>query len=432
MAGSSGGNRDRRNNRGRKVAPVIEMMAVELPQEPERAAEAAVHGAPPEQPVQVPPAAVADAAAGSPEAEPAVEPVRPAEPRPEPHRPDIITAPPEPAEKPGYVLPLAVAGLVGAILGAVAGTVVPGFFAGPAPVDAGRVQRLEQGLATLQQRPVPSSAPSNAAELQALGQKLGAIEAELGRRADALDRKIAAIPPPQPAAPVPAGPAVDLRPLAERIGALDRAVLALDHKAEAARVVAVEGIRLIEPQLRELTARVNLAAQRAETITAAPLYSAAEALRQALQRGAAFSAEITALEALGVKPDQLAGLKAAAAQGVPTAQQLAAAFQPLAMAVAKAGQQPSGGLQALFDSVVRTRATGSGAADTPDGLVSAIENALKSGDVAGALAAWGKLPEASRKASEAWAASAQQREAAWKAAADIRESALATLRKAAP
>jgi hypothetical protein len=102
------------------------------------------------------------------------------------------------------------------------------------------------------------------------------------------------------------------------------------------------------------------------------------------------------------------------------------------MDVARAGQPAATGLQAVIDSVVRTRAAGPGAADAPDGLVAQIEAALRRGDVAGALAAWGKLPEPSKKLSEVWAASAGQREAAMKAAADLQAAALAALRKAAP
>jgi hypothetical protein len=220
--------------------------------------------------------------------------------------------------------------------------------------------------------------------------------------------------------------------LADRVGALDRALAALDQKAEAARAAAADGLKAVEPQLQQLTSRVAQTAQRVEISVAAPLYSAAEALRQAMQRGAPFGAEVAALEALGVKPEQIASLKALAERGVPSAQQIAGAFQPLAMEAARAGQPAATGLMALLGGIVKSRSTGPGSADSPDGLVAAMEAALRRGDVTAALAAWARLPDASRKATEAWAATAQQREAAWKTANDLRESALAALRKAAP
>ncbi len=427
MAGKSGDTSERRKNRGRRTAPVIEMTAVELPPEPAAAPAAETP------PVELSAAAPAPEPAPPPQAEPtpalepAAETLRTAE---EPAKPDIIMPPPPPPppQERRLALPLAAAGLVGAVFGAAAGVIVPSYFASPPAVDPARILRIEQGLADLARRPAP--APSSAAELQALGQRLGGLESELKTRLEAQDRRIAAVP--APAAPAAPPPAVDLKPLNDRIGALDRAMGALDQKAEAARTAAADGLKAVEPQLQQLAARLNQTAQRVETTAAAPLYTAAEALRQAMQRGGPFTAELSALEALGVRPEQIASLKALAAAGAPTAQQMAAAFQPLAMEVARAGQPAATGLQALLDGVVRTRAVGPGAADTPEGLVSTIEGALRRGDVAGALAAWEKLPGPSRKASEAWAATARQREAAWKAVTDVQATALAALRKAAP
>jgi hypothetical protein len=423
MAENDGDGRDRRKIRGRKHAPVIESTAVEIPQPAEPAADMPVvePDAPDPQAEAMPEQA---SAASEPEAVQAPE--QPPEPQPE-----IIVPPPPTPEKPHLALPLAAAGLFGALFGAGAGSIVPGLFGGAPQVDAARVQRLEQGLATLAARPAPTPppAPSNAAEVQALQQRLAAMEAEVKRRLDGQDQTLAARPAPTPGQPAPQ---VDLRPLTGRLDAVDRALAALDQKAEAARVAAGEGVKAVEPQLRELSARLTQTAQRVEATAAAPLYGAVQSLNQAFQRGAPFTVEVAALEVLGVKPDQLQSLKALAAKGAPSAQQIGDAFRPLAMQAAKAGQPAAGGLQAIFDGVVRTRATGPGAADTPDGLVAAIESALKGGDVGAALAAWARLPEPARKATEAWAATAREREAAAKAIRDIQDMALAALKKAAP
>jgi hypothetical protein len=428
MAEKNGDKSERRRNRGRRIAPVIEMTAAEITT-PEPAQPAA-------DPSQAQPAApvapeAPSAAAETPPATPA-PPQEPEAPRIAGDMPptdaDIIQppAPPAPTEA-RYALPVAAAAVVGGIFGAIAGAVIPGMFGGEPAVDAARVIKLETALVELQRRPV-AAAPSNAAELQALTQRLAAMEADVKRRLEAQDQKIASVPAP---ASAPAAP-VDLRPLTERMGTLDRALAATDQKAEAARAAAADSLKQGDPRLQDLSARLTQMAERVERTAAAPIYGAAQALGQAFQRGAPFAAEIAALEALGFKSDQMQALKALAPVGAPPVQRLAEQFQPLAMDVARAGQPAPTGLRAMLDSVVRTRASGPGAADSPEGLVAAIEAALKAGDLTAALAAWEKLPAPARKASEAWAAAAQQREAAQKAVRDVQDAALAALRKAAP
>lgn len=354
----------------------------------------------------------------------------------EPPKPDIIPPPvvPPVVEKPRYALPIAAAGLAGALFGAGAGVVVPSLSGGAPQADLARIQRLEQGMADLARRPVPSpapaAAPGNAAEVQALQQRIAALEADLKRRMDGQDQKIAAIPAPPPA--VPPSPPVNLAPLTGRIDAMDRALAALDQKAEGARAAVADGLKAVEPRIVELAAGLGRTAQRVEATAAAPVYGAAQALNQAFQRGAPFALEIGALEALGVRSEQVQALKAASAKGLPSPQQIAEAFKPLAAEAARAGQPVATGAQAILGGFVRTRPAGPDAADTPEGHVSAIQKALAGGDVAAALAAWAKLPEAARKATEAWAAMARDREVAAKAIRDIQDQALAALKKAAP
>ncbi len=410
---------DRRKNRGRRAAAVIEGSATEVtppteaqPMQPEAASAS---------PEPVPPEPVA--AASEPPPPPVEEPKPEAAPEPPP---EIIAAPPPPPEKPRYALPIAAAGLIGAIFGAGAGFLAPGLTGGTPAVDPARLQRVEQSVAEIARRPAPSPAPavpapSNTAEVQALTQRLGALQAELKRRLDAQDQKIAAIPAPQAAAPAP--PPVDLSPIAGRLDALERGLQALDGKADAARTAA-------EPQIRELSERLGQTARRVETTAAAPLFGAVQALGQTFQRGAPFAVELAAVQALGAAPESLQPLRGLAERGAPTSQRLAAQFQPLAAEIARAAQPPSaGGVPALLGGVVRTRSTD--VAVDPSGGAAAVEAALRSGDIAGALAAWDKLPEPARKLTEAWAAGAREREAAAKAVRDLQEHALAALRKAA-
>ena len=65
--------------------------------------------------------------------------------------------------------------------------------------------------------------------------------------------------------------------------------------------------------------------------------------------------------------------------------------------------------------------------DDPAALASQIEAAIRRGDVSGALAAFGKLPEPARKAAAGWAAQAGAKEAAEEALRSIREAAIGKL-----
>jgi hypothetical protein len=429
MADDHSQSSDRRRNRGRKAARVIEATAVDVTPTVEARAER-----PAATPESEPTAPQADAAPASQEAESRTEPEGSMEREPRDDAaagPDIIPPPqppPQAPEKPRYALPIAAAGLVGALFGAGAGAVAPSLFGAAQPIEANRFLQLEQNVGEIARRAQAPTAPSNAAEVQALQQRLATIEAEVKRRLDGQDQKLAAQPAPAPSAAAP----VNLAPLAGRIDALDRALAALDQKTEFVRSAAAEGLRTIEPRLTELTSNLNRTAQRVEVTAAAPVYGAAQALNQAFQRGAPFKLELGALEALGVKPEQLQALRASAEKGAPSIQQIADAFRPLAMQAARAGQPAATGIQSIFDGIVRSRAAGPGAADTPEGHVSAIEKALSAGDIPAALSAWAKLPEASRKATEAWASTARERDAAAAAIRNIQDQALAALRKTAP
>jgi hypothetical protein len=65
--------------------------------------------------------------------------------------------------------------------------------------------------------------------------------------------------------------------------------------------------------------------------------------------------------------------------------------------------------------------------DDPAALISQIEAACRRDDVSGALAAFGKLPEAARQPADGWAAQAGARRAADAAVQSIRKQAIARL-----
>ena len=158
----------------------------------------------------------------------------------------------------------------------------------------------------------------------------------------------------------------------------------------------------------------------------------AAALRDKLVRGAPFPTEFAGLERLGVEPAKLAPLKVVV-DGAPTDGALAAAFAGARSKVlaAAAPSEENGGIVDRFLSHLRSLVQISNlnetAGDDPQALASRIEAGCKRGDVNGALAAFAKLPEASRQAASAWAAAAGSRVAADNAIQSIRETAVAQL-----
>ena len=140
----------------------------------------------------------------------------------------------------------------------------------------------------------------------------------------------------------------------------------------------------------------------------------AAALRDRLVRGAPFPTEFAGLERLGVEPAKLAPLKVVI-DGAPTDGALAAAFDGARSKVldAAAPLEEHGGIADHFlahlRSLVRVRNLNETAGDDPQALASRIDADCRRGDVTGALAAFAKLPEASRRAASAWAAAAESR-----------------------
>jgi hypothetical protein len=151
-----------------------------------------------------------------------------------------------------------------------------------------------------------------------------------------------------------------------------------------------------------------------------------------LRTGAPYSIEQTALEHLGADTAKLAILKPLAEKGAPTASALAAEFVKNAPAVrAASAPQSSGGvvdrLMSNMSKVIRVTPVGEVAGDDPAALVSQIDGALGRGQIAEAIAAWARLPDPARQASQDWAARAQSRVAADKAAQGVLDDAMAQL-----
>ena len=150
-----------------------------------------------------------------------------------------------------------------------------------------------------------------------------------------------------------------------------------------------------------------------------------------LAAGAPFGTEVAALQRLGVDPAQLASLQAVA-RGAPTGSALAESFDAVAPQVlAAASPAESGGvldrLLAHIHGLVRVHVLGESAGDDPEAIVSRIGAECRRGDIAGAVAAFDKLPAAARQAAGDWPVKARARQAADAALQSIREAAVGRL-----
>jgi hypothetical protein len=267
--------------------------------------------------------------------------------------------------------------------------------------------------------------------------RLAALEAQAEREGEEAQRQSAAI----------AG-------LDKRLGALETASAAGASKIAAAAQAAqsvmtdlkslradVDAARGEIPGLTARVAKLESAAPQTENRVApekpmprdnpAAVAIVAEALRDKLAAGIPFAAELKALQSLGVQRESLAPLKALG-DGGPTDRALAASFDAVAPKVLAAASRPEDGgvvdrFLAHLRGLVQVRALSETPGDDPAALVSQIEAESRRGDVSGALAAFGKLPEPARQAASGWAAEAGAKQAADEALSSIREAAIAKL-----
>jgi hypothetical protein len=297
----------------------------------------------------------------------------------------------------------------------------------PKAVDdlSGRIARLETIVAT-PKAPIADPALANRiatleGDLKALGERVGvlgrrndeiaSIAGEARSRADAAAAAVAELKK----APAPAAPAVEhkeIEALNTRIAALERAAKAMEAQlgARAAGDGADRSLRLVV---------------------------VASTLNAAVERGAPFTAELTAAKAAAPDPKLLAPLEPFASSGVPSANTLTRELTALMPAVAKAvGTTPREGsildrLKASAEKVVRVRPIDEATGDDPAAVVRRIEMRAEQGNLNGAMAEIAKLPEAARALTKEWVARVQARNAAIEAGRQFAAAALASIGKPA-
>ncbi len=344
-------------------------------------------------------------------------------------------------------------GLAGLIVSALAAGVGGYFLASKADLaeDANRLAGLET-RAQSENAALDAEAKRESAAVASLDKRVSALEAsDSASGAAELDKRVSALEAANAEnAPSIADATETARRLATQVAdtRADVDAARAEMPSLSARVAKLEAgpANGEGSDLSALAARVDkieaaLAAPKSETRVAsekpsptdnaAAIAIVAGVMEDRLAAGAPFGPELAALKRLGVDPAELAALQAVV-QGAPTGGALAASFDAIAPKVLAATSQGEGGgvvdrFLAHMRNLIRVRNLNETAGEDPQAIVSQIEAACRRGDIAGALAAFGKLPEAAREAAGDWPTEARARQAADAALQSIREAAIGRL-----
>lgn len=213
---------------------------------------------------------------------------------------------------------------------------------------------------------------------------------ELRDKVATMETAIAALGPAGNAAPV------DLAPINEKLTALDALVKSAGETATEQQ----NRLGALEQSVSQLSSKVEAQASQPKVALAI----AASALKAALDGGAPFSAELETFAAISPDAPQLATLRPYAEKGVPTRAEIASGADAAAtsmIAAAKPIDQNAGFLQNLMssaESLVKVRPIGAVEGTGVPETVARMEEAVKQGDYAKALAEYDTLPEAVKAA----------------------------------
>jgi hypothetical protein len=358
-------------------------------------------------------------------------------PSPVPPAPPPQPAAPEPV-KPRSLFPaLAATALVGALLG-LAGSYGLRFLEAsrinPPPFDD-RLTEFKARLDAIESKGEAASSSSRAA-LSALEARVATAEAaaqnaaESAKAAESDVQKAAASLPavqaPSDGSPARAEPP-DLGPIESRLAALEQK-LAQNGSESAALKTNLRA----EPQPENASASEAARAQEIAIV--------AENLLRKLDHGEEFSADLTALENLGLPEPALAPLRAASLSPVATERELTVQFANLSgKIIAAESAAPAGQEESFLDRVTRNakslvdiRRVGDSSAADVQSLVTRIESALADHEIEAAYKAWTDLPGAAKSVAQSWGQAAKLRLDAVNAAKSFEADAVAVLGKPKP
>jgi hypothetical protein len=322
-----------------------------------------------------------------------------------------------------------------AIAGVVGGLVVAllfwlgGAFVSHTPVAAPdltpRFAAFEKQLNELAARPAPPSV-----DPKAIDKSIDDIASRLTR----LESALAA----------PRAPVTDPVVLG-RLNAAESATKSLSDNAAAMtrRAEAQDtALREINGRIDKLTATLSDVQTTARSAAAGSdrasrLAVAASALRNAVERGDPFTAELAIVKPLAPDPNAVALLEPFAASGVPSnaalGQELVTIVRPLLRAAGEPARD--GGfldrLQANAEKLVRIRPVGEETrGDDRPAILTRAEQRAAQGNISGALTELAKLPADAREPVQRWIAKAEARNKALDAGRRIAADAVAALKTA--
>jgi hypothetical protein len=200
-----------------------------------------------------------------------------------------------------------------------------------------------------------------------------------------------------------------------------------DVDALANRIVALESV------VKGLAAATAPLTSSGADDRTARLTIAAEALRAAVERGAPYQSELSAVKALGVDAKKTEALEPFAASGIPTAAMLARELEALAPVLQDVSEPHSGDttfverLKSNAQKLVRITPLNAPAGNDPQAVVDRIRLHAAHADIGAALADINALPDAAKPLAAAFTKKAAAREAALAASRQIAAEALAAL-----
>jgi hypothetical protein len=288
-------------------------------------------------------------------------------------------------------------------------------------------------------RPAVAAAPeidtdARAAEIEALSKRVDELEQAVRSALDLAEQaRSAASASPPPQSPPPetvATPA--FRELSDNVSGLEGRIDELGDELKALRE------RLDSPKDETRLPRETSVepppkpAEAADEPNPAAVVVIAHSLQKALERGAPFSSELTALAAQGADKDALERLAPSAEHGAPTPRALRASFHPLVKSMEttaepKAEESLSDRLLHGASKLVKMRAPGETAKIEIAEIAVRIETALDRDDLGAALSAFGDLPEEAKTVARDWEQTARRRLEAESAAASILSGAIEAL-----
>lgn len=202
-------------------------------------------------------------------------------------------------------------------------------------------------------------------------------------------------------------------------------------KAEAASAQAAQGLQAALPRLASVETATRALGTPSMQAAGAVQLLLSERVRQSLESGRPFAADLKALGAAGIAETALQPLQAVATRGAATTTWMRDELRRQRRVLTQENNaQPaswSDQAVALASRIVTVQKLDGPASMSPPALVARMDAALEAGNAAGALAAWQALPEPARRASEALGASLAQRAGAESAIRAIGEAAVQAL-----